>query len=518
MKINSSLSLVAQTVISAINSDATLSATSLGATNAFGAVVVSPKGAPFKVLPVNQDNWKATLGKPYHPSAGTKADCLRQLGESVSASNGFVVRAVAADAAYPIIHAHKSGGSTPFFTGTETTYGNTVATPAGSWATFNIIDGDSARTRKLSVTPSSDGSKDILIELFEDNPTTGIDQLIKDWTVNLSFDAVDDLGQPIYIETPINKHEVLSVKVDPAAIFSEVEVLDKAEFTKANDGGAITAADMIKALDLLHNSTHYLTAYVAMGLYEATYLQKLAQYSNERLIDCFADVSPLLTYAAALTEATSLGINNYHVSMHHFPVIAEDPYYGGEAIWGVSGAVFAAKAKGRNITTGGTIGVHYSPAGVDLATLPRANTRLMDGVGVPDYNAMVTARLNKFSAKGGNLFIDDSLTMWSRNDNLQLQHVGAVADEISKRFYQGSDDLRHKPDGTTERGLKKLLQKIGDDFVASGALVKPSDPANGDAEFTYEVKKASFDTWSCRWFLSITGTNRITIGEPILVG
>jgi len=513
MQIPSSLSQVAQTVINAINSSGTLTAGGLGANNRFGAVVVSPKGKPFEVLSVNEENWQSVLGKPWHPSVGTDADCLRQLGESVSASDGRVVRVVASDASFPVIQAHNTGEAQPTTVSTDS-YGTQVVAISTAWAAFYVVDGDSDRVRTIDIV-KNDTDSTIAIKVTEDGINGAVE--LEDWVVSLDVEAVDDGGVNMFIETLVNRSSVINVALRPDATFAEAQDLNKA-FTKPVAGGAIDASDMIKALDVLHYSMEYLTAYVAMGMYDATYLAKLADYSTDRLIDSFADLVPSITYAAALLAAPALGINNYHMALYHFPYTAKDPYYGGRAIWGLSGSAFAAKAKGRDITTGATVGVHYSPAGVDLATIQRADLIQVKGVGIPDYSAMVDVRINKINVDNGRLFIDDALTLWGKRDYLRFQHVGSVCDEFSKQFHAGANALRHKPDGITKKGLSRLLNTIGESFVTSGALVKPRNPDDDGVEpFWFEVKQTEFDLWTCRWGLCVTGTNRRTKGEPVLI-
>jgi hypothetical protein len=513
MLIPSSLSQVAQTVINAIDSNATLSAAGLGANNQFGAVVISPKGAPFEVLKVNSKNWKSILGKPWHPSVGAKADSLRQLGDAVVASDGRVVRVVASDASFPVIQAHNLVEVDEKTASTES-YGGQVVALGTAWAAFYVVDGDSARVRSISIV-KDDINETMTIKVTEDGINGDVE--LESWVVSLSVDVVDDIGSSMFIETLINRSSVINVALRSGAVYAEVNDLE-ASFTKPEAGGEITATDMVKALEVLHYSMEYLTAYVAMGLYDSTYLATLALFSTERLVDCFADLEPASTYASALAASLDLGINNYHVSLYHFPFIANDPYYDGRALWGLSGAAFAAKAKGRDITTGTTVGTHYSPAGVDLATISRANLTQVKGVGIPDYSAMVTARINKIGVSGGRLFIDDAITMWAKNDYLRFQHVGSVCDQFSKLFYAGANALRHKPDNITKKGLTRLLKSIGDSFVASGALVPPRYPeTDGTSEYWFEVEQTEFDLWTCTWGLCVTGTNRRTSGEPVLI-
>lgn len=513
MLINSSLSQVAQTIINAINSNGTLSAGGLGVNNMFGAVVISPKGAPFEVLEVAAKNWQSVLGKPWHPSTGSKSDSLRQLGEAVKESDGRVVRVLASDASFPVIQAHNKVEATDFTASTEL-YGSQVIALSTAWAAFYLIDGDSDKKRTIDITKSLI-DETILIVVSEKGVNGDVE--LERLTVSLDVNAVDDFGVTMFIETLVNRSTVINVSLRQGATFAESSDLLQS-FTLPVSGGEITAADMIKALNVLHYSMERLTAYVAMGLYDGTYLQKLADYSTERLMDCFIDIPPASTYAAALAAAPALGINNYHVSLYHFPFIAKDPYYGGRAIWGLSGVAFAAKAKARNITTGETVGVHYSPAGVDLSTIPRVGLSQVKGVGIPNYSGMVDARINKINVSNGLLYIDDSLTMWNKRDYLRFQHVGSVCDEFSKQFYASANELRHKPDGVTRDGLERILSTLGDSFVASGALVKPREPENdGESEYWFEVEQTDFDLWTCTWGLCVTGTNRRTQGSPVLI-
>ncbi|HHY0551951.1 TPA: hypothetical protein ACVU5P_004270 [Vibrio parahaemolyticus] len=98
------LSNVAQAAVLKINADNTLSSSDSSNAMTFGGVVISPKGAPFEVLPIAANDWKDTLGAPYHSSKGINSESLRHVSEAVLGGGGYVVRAVPATATYPVIH------------------------------------------------------------------------------------------------------------------------------------------------------------------------------------------------------------------------------------------------------------------------------------------------------------------------------------------------------------------------------------------------------------------------------
>lgn len=529
------LSQVAQVAIQAINASATLSAGGTGGLSAFGGVVVSEYGQPFELLSVNKENWKRILGTPYHPSLGTIADPMRQLGDAINGGAGYVVRVVAADAKYPVATVNKPvqkvkageavnpkvGEAKSVAVVSTQSYGTPLKLADTAMFAIYPKDGNvSGRSIEIAPITAKPGSFTLTLT---DTDKFGVEFMVEEHEVSFDFESTDDMGAPTYIESRLqSRSSALAVSVAPGADFTSFTGMAKATLVGGTlgDQTKIASEQYKKALAILRSSLVGITAVLGLGVYDADLIAELGKVAEGRRIDAFADVPPTKSHAEALEFMKGMNINNHRLCMYHFPYIAKDPHFSGaRAVWGISGIAFMAKAAGVAMATGTVGGWHYSPAGEDRAIIDRREIKPLSGIGEPDEKAMYKARLNKLGlATTGQLMIDDAITCRPAEDYLLFQHVSSTMDAISRGFYGLARSIKHSPDGITQEGLERGMKVILDGFVTSGALVAPRNPEeDGEAPYILTVKQVEIDLWEVSWACCVTGVARRILGSPALI-
>ena len=516
------LSNVSDVAVQPVDASATISTGGLGGVSIFSGVVVSDKGAPFEVLSIKEKNWKKILGYPFHPTRGALSESLRHVGDAIKAGDGRVVRVVPSTATFSVMTgADAVNDASNVIAKTALAYGTPVGVTAGKQFAFYVKDGDPRVTRSLAMTPIADkpGFFDLILT---DVDSTGSTYTVQDWEVSFDPHATDDMGQTAFVGDVLESTSpqlgcVLADNLDATLVTGFAAVaMDNATNGNLADIGE---ADYAKAIAVLKQSEKGFTAVLGLGVYNSIAIAALGEVANARRVGMFADVEPSLSYALALDRITGLALNNHRCSMYHFPYSAKDPYFGGRAVWGLSGVAFQAKAKGVRKVSGSTGGWHYAAAGVERGVISRREVKQIEGIGEPDFDAMYLKRINKIGfTTSGAMVIDDSLTTWVRKDYLRFEWVGATSDAISRRFYAMAMMMKHEPDGITLRNLSNGIRDILDDFVASGALVKPRNPEeDGVEEYIFEVVPVEIDLWEVKWWYCVTGSARRILGTPTLI-
>lgn len=543
MVIPSSLTQVAQIAVQAIDASATISAGGTGGASVFAGVVICEKGQPFELISINRKNWQAKLGKPYHPSKGVIADPLRQVGDAVAGGDGYVVRVVAADAKYPVLTARlapavkvvkaakvakEAEGDQPELVAADTAQMNTSAVVFGTKP--QLADGDlfaiypkdgDVSGRKIEMLPIGGKAGFFTLNLYEID-RLGASFLQETHEVSFDIEAVDDMGQPAYIENRLeSRSSALAITIKPGVDLSAFPGATLSAFTGGTlgDQGEITAQQVAKAIAVLRSAMVGYTAVLGLGVYDSNSLAALAEVAEARRIDSFLDVPPSENYAGAVTFMEGMNLNNHYAAWYHFPYSAKDPYYGGRAVWGISGIAFQAKAKGVAKVAGAVGGWHYSPAGEDRGVINRRECQPLAGIGELDEEAFYKARINKLGlTSGGLLMIDDAITSRSLNDYLRFQHVSSVMSSIARDFYALARQIKHSPDGLTYDGLHKGMTDILDGYATAKALVPPRNPdEDGESPYVLTVEQDDFDLWTVAWNVCVTGTSRRIMGTPGLI-
>jgi len=502
--------------------------------SSFAGLTISKKGKPFEMLPVTAANVQDVLGTAYHPTDAFDAEPMRHLADALSASDGYVVRVVPTDAQYPVIEVHSAAGgesktkaavqNAPAFRNTSHAYG---VEPTLSPETYFVIypsDGDPSINRSVSIGKPDAVTKDFIVTI------TNVDHLNAEYveeshTVNFDPLATDDFGDSKYIVDVFAGQSNFEVVIGAtASVDVDFSTLGAQKFVGGTNGtpANISDAQLKKAAQVVANFDGFYSAVLGMGFYTAEGAptpSEMMQITDDRLIDGFFDLNPSLSYADALSVATASPINLSGVSLYHFPYLASDTYYSAsKSRWGLSGMAYRAKVAGVNMGTGAVGGWHYAPAGEQRAVIVRNSVSIAPNAGVPDFEAMYKARINKVDrSSGGFVMIDDSLTTYAAENYLRLQHVNSTMNAISRDFIDLANQVKHQPDGITNDTLEYGMQVLFEGYVASGALVTPRNTADGESPFTYSITQTEIDLWEVQWSVCVTGTARRIVGRPALL-
>ncbi|EOT9949260.1 phage tail protein, partial [Escherichia coli] len=208
---------------------------------------------------------------------------------------------------------------------------------------------------------------------------------------------------------------------------------------------------------------------------------------------------------------------SHQPSRYYFPLSCRDTFTGMNVVYGISCDAFVAKAKGVALVPD-VGGWHYAPAGISRAIIDRQNIARIPNIGAVDREAFVLARINPVSvAADGSVYIDDSLTTYSKNNYLRFQHVSSLMNAIARNFYDVAQAIKHEPDGITKETLMKAMTELLDRYVAAGALVTPRDKSQGEDPYVVQVVQKDIDLWEVSWSVCPTGTARRIVGKPILM-
>ncbi|EPL8679527.1 phage tail protein [Klebsiella michiganensis] len=556
-KINFSQGQAAGTSVSEPNADATLSVASGGAST-FAGLVVSRRGAPGKVLQVTDANYKSVLGNAIHPRLGKTFEPMRHVARAVKGGSGYVVRvcpsdmkipglAITVTAAAPV-KATKSSkvqsapgvvvepamaevtlgdtfavrAAAPTTTSKATTFAPLTKPTLPEGATFMVYikDGDASANRSLTIEPEEDS--ELLNLTLSETQIDGSVEVLETHQFSFNPEATNDMGSAAWLETILDKSSTRlgAVMSADADVKARGMTLAKTAFTGGSDGTAskITSAEYLKALTVLEGSPVNYTAVLSLGCYEPTVIAALNQLALSVRVDMFYDLEGNQTPEDAMDEAKSHSLSSYHQACrYYFPYTCTDPFTSMNVVYGISCEAFIAKAKGVALVSD-VGGWHYSPAGTSRGVIDRQNIKPIDGLGLVDKEAFVTARINPVTVSAeGAVFIDDALTTFAKNNYLRFQHVCSLTDAISRSFYAMAQALKHEPDGVTQEGLMKGMTGLLDRFYATGALVKPRDTSQGAEPFIVTVTQLEIDLWQVEWAICPVGVARRIAGKPILM-
>jgi hypothetical protein len=557
--------------ITVLKTDASATLKTGGGPVSVGATVtIATKGQPFKVYQLTDDKWLETTGKPLSKKvAGMEG--LRHIAAAIKECNYINwIRVLADDAQFPSISL-KTDATPPVSDvhdfGTSLSLGvgvflqtwpidgdpsvnrsfeianvvNLLAVPWAIGTSYNVNDVLPVTGGRLICVADSTGGAAPTLAIpgtkwklykgqydnrftinFYDKDSDGDEYLLETYLVGLNPDDTDDMGRPAYIETVLEQQSNrFRCNFDEAQTFANVHAAlvaaGKTIFTGGTNGGAPTLEDWKRAWDIFRNDTYLIHHMFAAGNYDADVLANCADIANKRRCSFDYDVSPLLPPALALAWANGLGIESSQVGRQYSPYSANDPFYGGKCVWGVSGDKVAAWARGEKNFTGGTPGVHYSPAGIYRGVLTRTGL-------VPLHDEQINrddfydARINPVVAGQTGLgVIDDALTTWFKQDYLRFAHVNNIDNYIAYRFIEAASYAKHEPDGITYRKLTRLVKEILDELVTSGALVTPRTAEGGTAPYILTVKQIEIDLWHVQWDYCPTGSARRIAGQPRLI-
>lgn len=381
-------------------------------------------------------------------------------------------------------------------------------------------DGEASTNRSVEIMPDVEPGKWLLVLNETDN--MGIDTMLERWSFSLDPQGRDAFGLPDWLPLKLEaKNSRLRAIVQPGVPFPDTFTgIESTRFVGGTDGdnNALTVADYRRALNALSASMDTYNVMLSLGCYEGAVIEDLAQHAWDRRIDMFADVPCEYSPQQAFNFMRSLSLGNFpNVAMYHFPYSSRDPFTRIPVVYGLSGDVFYAKARGV-LQVRGCGGWHFAPAGMARATIRRQSiVPLHENADEIDREAYVMARLNPVaSGVTGALQIDDSLTTWGQNNDLQYQNITSVMNSITRDLYEICRVIKHDPSNVPGVALRREIPLLLNEYVNAGALVAPTDPTSTPLPYLYEVAEDGFDAWKISVAVCIVGTARRIQCEPII--
>lgn len=543
---------------------------SIGAT-----CLIASKGQPFVVTQVTASNWESIFGKPLSKkSEGMEG--LRHLADAVNECTYVnVVRVTPEDAKFPSLSLKTADGT---IATAAHDYGTTLSLGAGVCLQVWPVDGDASTNRKFLISnvvsdkgawttatayvpddvvtvtggrlicvtdhtsataptlasPGTnwkvyDGAYDNRFTItFYDVDSDGDEYVLESYTVGLGVNDKDDMGRPAYIETVLEQAGSAfrcnydeSVTWASALVGLKLASGDKTAFAGGTAGTFTDDAEKTqqfkKGWDLFRNEQYLAYLMFAAGNYDGDVLANCLDIAYERHVNFFFDVNPNLTPSGAIDWLKGIGLENRQGACYYSPFSANDQWYGGKTVWGVSGEAVASCARGDANFTGATPGVHYAPAGIYRGKLTRTGLTRLNDIAI-NRDDFYTARINPVIASDqGGAVIDDCLSIHYKQNYSRFIWVNRIANYIDHRFVEAAAYMKFEPDGLTKAGLTKLVKQILDQLVVSGALVTPRDPADGTAPYVLKVEQVEIDLWLVTWDFCPTGAARRIAGQPRLI-
>lgn len=521
-KIRFSVGQASGIAVQEVNADATTSVASGGA-SVFAGLVIARRGKIGAVLRVTADNYESVLGAAIHPRSGAAFEPLRHIATAVNGGDGYLVRVAAPGMKIPALSlmADKTMQQLSVVASNFAPSAD-PALAAGAAAMIYIEDGDASANRTLSMEADTTAPGFYILTLKEIDAAGG-ESVLESHQISFNTNATSDMGSPAFLPTALENGSTrlrALVADDVETQMQQItEGFEDMQFSGGTDGdlSAIATADYTKALTVLRKSMFTWTAVLSLGCYDPTVIAALVKLAEDTRTDMFYDVHGAQLSAAAMAEALSHGLGGSHQpARYYWPYTARDAFTGTNVNWGISCDAFVAKAKGVALVSD-VGGWHYSPAGVSRAIINRQNIKPIPNLDEIDREAFVTARINPVSLdKAGNMYIDDSLTTFAKNNYLRLQHISSLMNAIARGFYDVAEALKHEPDGITFKGLTDGLTDLLERFVAAEALVKPRDVTQGTQPFVVSVVQKDIDLWEASWSVCPTGSSRRIVGKPTL--
>jgi len=495
--------------------------TSTGGVGVAACALEAPKGPVGRPVYVTDATWRDVFGKPYHPREGGKAEGLRHLGEAAKECQGVqVMRVLAEDAQFPSI-TFNSAGSTEAVTTDAHAYGTSLTAGAGIALIVYPKDGDPSTRRKLNVSKVDTDKQRVTLQVLEPD-SLGDDQVVESLTFGFDPDDVDDMGAPAFVEAVFeNQSTRLEAVLGPDASLADFTASSAPiAFAGGTNGSAPTAADYIAAWDAFRDMRVDLDFMFAAGTYDETVLGNAKDIADGRLVQFYYDAPPTMRNAAAAQWLMDLGISSRQIQAAHGAYSFIDPYYGGRAVWGYSGAMAAARARSNARVTGNVPGVHYSLAGTKRGYVDRRGARPLYGDDPLNKEALYDARLNPIlaNAGGSGVIIGDDLTTHYEENYSRFGWVTSISNYITQRFLLAAAAAKFEPDGLTRELLHDLLSEIMEEMVTAGALVPPRNPeVDGTSPYILTIEQLEIDLWKATWEICPTGAARRIAGQPALI-
>lgn len=410
-------------------------------------------------------------------------------------------------------------------------YNESVVVGEGAFMVIYPVDGDSSVNRRIEIKDIDEDEKRFKIVVI-DKDEIGEDYVLEQHTVGVSEDDKDDLGLSAYIETVLARdseyfrcdydEEMTWDAILPSLkdLATTLTVTKDFAFEGGTDGGTPELSDWQAGVNVFRNERVPLNLFFAAGCYEPDVLVEMADVADDRHLAFFYDVPPSLKANEAMEWNADMGLKSRHARAYYSPYAANDQWRGGKLVWGVSGAMAAAKARcNKIVTVGSTPGVHYAPAGESRSYLARTGIEALFAEDVINRDKFYDARINPIlPITGGGCGADDDLTQHFKSNYLRFGWINDVLDYIDHRFYEAAQIAKFEPDGLTRQVLADLTREIMEQLVTSGALVPPRMPdRDGTSPYIITIEQLEIDLWKVTWEICITGAARRIVGQPKLI-
>lgn len=400
----------------------------------------------------------------------------------------------------------------------------------GYWMVFYAVDGSDCQKRTFRIEDVDTARQRFTISIYEKDDA-GYEAILERYEVGVGEDDKDDMGVPAYIETVFETRSS-HFRCD----FLEGTTWEKLEsvllslewkkstprafsFSGGTDGGIPELPDWLQAASVFSNEHLQLNLLFAAGNVEPDFIVKLAEIADDRHVSFFFDAPTNLPPAQALEWVKELGLKSRHSRCYYSALEANDPWRGGKTVWGVSGAMAAAKARGNALFTKNVPGVHYAPAGQKRGYLSRTGIKQLFPDDPINRDMFYDQRINPIiPMSSGGACADDDMVQHYEANYLRFGWINDVLDYIDHRFIEAAAQVKFEPDGLTQEGLYDQLKQIMDELVIAEALVPPRDPENdGDSPYIITITQVEIDLWQAEWAVCITGAARRISGQPRLI-
>jgi len=358
---------------------------------------------------------------------------------------------------------------------------------------------------------------------FYDKNSLNEPYLLESHVVGVDPEDRDDMGRPAFIETVFEDQSTRFGCIYSGLTWENIQdsiaAMTETQFAGGTNGGDPTSDNWKDAWDIFRDETVPAFLMFAAGNYDENVLANCIEIANKRHVSFFYDVSPVLSPDNALSWQKSSGLSSRQAGAYYCPYAANDIWYGGKTVWGCSGSVVAACAKGDAMFTGDIPGVHYSPAGPIRGTLRRTGAvPLYPGQRI-DRDAFYDARVNPvIPSSSGQLVIDDAVALHFQQNYSRFIWVNRIGNYIIYRFVEKANQLKHQPDRLTQQGLQSGMNDVLAGLVTSKALSAPRNPdVDGNAPYTISVTQVAIDHWLVEWAFCPTGSARRIVGQPKLI-
>ncbi len=486
-------------------------------------VVVSSKGLPGRPLYVTGDSVESVLGKPQPMANGTNAEGMRHLNDALSECQyGYVVRTVGADARFPSITLPVSGAPIK----SAHAYGTDIDVGSGNWLSIYPKDGSPSTDRRVSITDIDTGNSrfTLLVEEKQDGEWV---ELEKHEELGAKHEDLSDMGLPAYAPVVLESYsEYVNCEIDSDVDFSALAEVEATLFEGGTNGSDPSIDEIKSAWDVLKHANYDFNLAFAAGQYDPTVLHHINDICEDLMVQFRFDAPPHYTEEQVATWLVDLGMgNSYQARCLHYPYKANDAWYGGKSVWGVSGAAVAAKARGYANTTAhaDTPGVHFTDAGSSRGYIDRSGIEPLHTTGFTADEDKVEVKSNKrivarYSPVYRGREIGDGLTTYAKNNYLRFEWVVAVHNYLMHQVLDGLRSIKFEPDGLTRAGITRIANEECQKLVQSGALVAPRDSdTDGFEPYKVEIEQSEIDLWKVTLHICPTGAFRRGALQGVLV-